>query len=104
MVAANWVHDRPGDRGVLGRGEVDLDDSSLNNGVVEHQSCSVGILTSGHGDESKPLGAFIIVDDLRIFDVSIFPEQHDQVVFSESEGDVGHVESLGSLKRRSIPW
>ena len=67
----------------LGCGQVDLNDPSLHDGVVEPDESVVSILTPGHGDEPEALASLVIVDDLGILHVPELAKEHDQVVFPE---------------------
>ena len=67
----------------LGSGQVDLDDPSLNNRVVEPDESVVGILPPGHGDEPEALAPLVVVDDLGVLHVPKVGEEQDQVVLPE---------------------
>ena len=68
----------------LGSGQVDLDDSSLNDGVVEPDESVVRILPPGHGDEPEALAPLVVVDDLGVLHVAKLAKEHDQVVLPET--------------------
>ena len=80
----------------LGSGEVDLEDASLQYGVVEHLEGLDSILSSGHGDEAKPLAPPRGVDNSGLQNVSKVSEEHRQVVLSVSERNVADVKSQRS--------
>ena len=101
----------------LGSGEIDLNDPSLNDGVVEPDESVVRILPPGHGDEPEALAPLVVVDDLSVLHVAKLAKEHDQIVLPETmqslkirqdileevmispvaEGNVGDVESLGKV-------
>ena len=66
-----------------GSGHVDLNNSRINNGVVELGEDMVRLLSVGHGHKSITFAASVIEDDLRIQNCSKPAEQLDQVVFPE---------------------
>ena len=76
-------------------GKVNFYDPSLDDSAMKSHPCNICILVPGHGDESKTLGALVVVDYLRILHVPELTKQHDQVVLSVAEGDVGDVKPLG---------
>ena len=66
-----------------GSGHVDLNNSRVNNEVMELGEDMIRLLSVGHGHKSITFAASVIEDDLRIQNCSKPAEQLDQVVFPE---------------------
>ena len=73
-----------GDGGLLGVGQVDVDDPSVHHGVVQPGHRVLSVLPPGHGHEAESLAAAVdIGDDLSVQHRAEVVEELNQVVLSE---------------------